>query len=53
VPSVSGRKYLRDLAGRVGRGQPLEMAVRQLLDANPDDEAQIADAYHMMLERTA
>ena len=53
VPSVSGRKYLRDLAGRVGRGQPLEQAVLQVLDANPGDEAQIADAYHQLLERTA
>jgi hypothetical protein len=53
VPSVSGRKYLRDLAGRVGGGQQLEYAVRELLSANPDDEVEIARAYHQMLERTA
>lgn len=53
VPSVSSRKYLRDLAGRVGRGQPLEHAARELLAANPADETEIARAYQQMLERTA
>lgn len=53
VASISGRKYLRDLAGRVGGGQPLEHAARELLSANPDDETEIVRAYHQMLERTA
>lgn len=52
-PSVAGRKYFRELSGRVGRGQPLEYATRELLAANPDDEVEIARAYHQMLERTA
>lgn len=51
--SISGRKYLRDLAGRMGGGQSLEHATRELLAANPDDEVEIARAYHQMLERTA
>lgn len=51
--SISGRKYLRDLAGRVGRGQDLEHAARELMAANPADEIEIARAYHQMLERTA
>lgn len=51
--SISGRKYLRDLAGRVGRGQPLEHATRELLAAHPADEIEIARAYQQMLERTA
>ena len=53
VPSVSGRKYMRDLAGRVGRGQPLEQALLAVLTANPHDEAHIVDAYHQLVERTA
>jgi HK97 family phage portal protein len=51
--SISARKYLRDLAGRVGSGQSLEQAARVLLAANPADQTEIARAYHQMLERTA
>jgi hypothetical protein len=51
--SIGARKYLRDMAGRVGGGQQLEYATKQLLDANPHDEADIAEAYQQMLERIA
>lgn len=53
VPSVAGRKYLRDLAGRVGGGQALEHATKELILANPGDADEIASAYQQMLERTA
>lgn len=51
--SIAARKYVRDLAGRMGMGQPLEQAARELMAANPADEIEIARAYHQMLERTA
>lgn len=52
--SVTGdRKYLRDLAGRVGRGQDLEVAARELLAANPSDEIEIVRACAQLMERTA
>jgi HK97 family phage portal protein len=53
VPSVGARKYLRELGGRVGRGQALDFATKELMLANPGDEDEIASAYHQMLERTA
>jgi HK97 family phage portal protein len=53
LTSMVAHKYLRDLAGRVGGGQPLEHAAQELLRANPGDEVEIARAYQQMLERTA
>lgn len=49
----TARKYMRDIAGRVGRGQSLEGAARALLASNPHDEATIAQACAWILERSA
>lgn len=54
TPVSSGaQKYMRDLGGRIGRGQSLEEAARAILKSNPYDEADIAQACIKILERDA
>lgn len=51
--SERAKKYLRDLGGRIGRGQSLEAAAREVLKANPHDESHITQACIKILERQA
>lgn len=51
VPDDTARKYMRDLSGRMGGGQSLETAARELAAAKPDDEPQITQACAAILEK--
>jgi hypothetical protein len=44
---------MRDLGAQIGRGLSLEDAARSALKSNPFDEAEIAQACVMILERNS
>lgn len=50
-PSEAARKYMRDIAGAIGRGRSLQDAAKALLDAHPADIEAIREACEHIIER--
>jgi HK97 family phage portal protein len=48
--SGSRKNYIRELRGRIGNGQDMDDAARQLMISNPGCETEIAKAYYSVLE---
>lgn len=59
VPAVNGgshsvplaQKYVRDIAGKIGRGWSLQAAAKHLVETNPDDWDAIEEACAHIIER--
>lgn len=50
-PTEAARKYMRDIAGAIGRGKSLQDAARSLLEAHPADMEAIREACEHIIER--
>lgn len=50
-PSPQAQKYMRDIAGQIGRGKSLQEAAKALVDAHPGDMDAIREACEHIIER--
>lgn len=51
VPSAAAQKFVRDIAGKIGRGWSLQAAAKHLVENHPDDWDLIEEACAHIIER--